>query len=158
MLNLQNVFVNDRKIKTNICVNFLTRFTDVWKGNDLCKIDLGTLSVLRTRAMLCYFFIAILHISQMITASGSWFEDPVICDGKEITTDCIEKYDEGLLEPLQPMVWFFMRFASFVGWIAFIACCKWPFIADYFYLLANFFYFIQCFHINKKNNDESRTD
>ena len=60
-----------------------------------------------------------------MTKSGSWFQDLVLCDGKEVTTACVEDYNKTLLDPIRPITELIMIFSVIVGMIACIAYCKW---------------------------------
>ena len=86
-----------------------------------------------------------------MTKDGSWFEDPVICDGKEVTTECIENYNKVMLDPIQNITWFFMRFTVLIGAIGCIACFKWRYIAEHFFTLLHIQHFVISFHLNKRN-------
>ena len=90
-----------------------------------------------------------IHFSQIVTESGSWFENPMICDiAKDITKDCIEGYNEDLLDPLTPVSQVIMKSIVIGSIILCIACYKWRYIADYFILTLNLMVFVSVFQLN----------
>ena len=88
----------------------------------------------------------------MVAKDGSWFGDPVMCDGKEVITECIKEVNGGLLEPIRLIPMILMRVTVCVGFLGSIACCKWRYIADHSYLFMHFLHFVACFLLNGRNN------
>ena len=125
MLNREHIFFDPSSPKKR-CIKFMISFANVWRGHDLRQIDPGTLDALRKRAWAGQVLISLMQIAQISAKEGSWFGDPVLCNGEEITDDCIGEYNKEMLAPLQRTTWYIMRLTVIIGALCCFACCKWP--------------------------------
>ena len=157
MRKRDNLFVKEEPESTNACLSILKRFYDVWRGQNLKHVDLDTLGALRARAVAFQIGISFLHVSQIVTESGSWFETPTMCEGKSETTAkfCVGSYNEELLDPLRSVTWLMMRFLVFVSIIICFAYCKWKWIADYIILMQHALAFTAVFHLNAEEAESA---
>ena len=158
MLYKDNLFV--KKPTSNVCSRLFKRFADVWRGKNSSEIDPNTLGFFRARSWILTSVSCVVQISQIFTEKGSWFEKhPIICDAsKEITSDCIEIYNEDFLKPLRPVTEVLMKIGVIITAIACIASYKWRFIVDYLYLINQVKVFVAAFHLNMGSYLQTQTD
>ena len=69
-------------------------------------------------------------------------------------SECIDDYNETLMDPLTPTCGYLLRLLQIPAIIACILCFKWRFLADYFIHAENFIQFVAVMHISYTNYSE----
>ena len=95
------------------------------------------LYVLRTRAWLIYTLITFYRAAQALTKTGFWFNEPVGCSSEQFQ-DCLGSYREDLLEPIEGISRFMLRFSIGVAVVINVLSYKWRFLADYCLYMETF--------------------
>ena len=86
--------------------------------------------VLRTRAWGIYSVMSLYRVIQAITKTGHWYEDPVDCSA-ETFYDCIGRYNEDMLDPIDSKVRFMHRLAIGASVVLCLLAYRWRFLADF---------------------------
>ena len=145
-MNDTNLFTKSKKYE----FKFVTRFKNVWKGQNLTHFDPNVLMVMRTRAWIVFSFLSAIRVYGIVKGSGGWFTEPIHCS-EEVKSDCIVDYNEALMDPLTPATGYILQGLQIPAVIACILCLKWRFIADYFFAAENFMLFVAVLHLNYLN-------
>lgn len=144
--------------KKKACSSFCKRFGDVLKrGKNLTDLDKDFLNAWRSRAWLAFCMTTFTRITQITTATGGWFGEKIQCN-EEITTQCYGEYNEALMDPLTPGMGYVLRILHIPSLIACIACYKWRWLADYFFLVIHLVQCVATVHLNSTGYNENYKD
>lgn len=97
------------------------------------------------------------RVAQIGTRANGWFAEPIRCS-EEITELCYGEYNEKLMDPMTPEMAYILRLLHIPSVIACIACYKWRWLADYFYLVIQVVQCVAVLHLNSTGYNENFKD
>ena len=111
------------------CLAFLTLFAAVFQERKRTLRDKQLLSVLQLRAWILHSIISGMRVFSLIAGVGPWFQEKKFCGG-EVQNDCIGVYNEGLLDPIVPIMMNLLKVVIILGTLLDLLIFKWRYLSS----------------------------
>jgi len=110
--------------------------------------------MLDRRAQVAFGLYTAVRVTQILYKSGGWFGEVKHCDDQsQEITNCIEKYNTDLMDPIKtPAFWVLQGLVFLSAFLIILSFFRRP-VAKYFIALEMIIRFVAVFHINNAGNN-----